>query len=176
MCCLCCVAPIMDAVDTSLVLHSAGAAQGCAVVDTVECVVHTCWPFAAVTFGQDAAAVSPRLPMHCRVPWLPKHPTPHTWSADAVASQADARIAQAEAAAEARLAETVAGLQKGLEEQCHGSHVAMEKKMGEAAGAPGRGGWQCSGECAGLLQTHGCLAGWMAGLTTVARLSDSCMW
>lgn len=62
-------------------------------------------------------------------------------SAAAVSAQVDAKLAEVGANSEAGLAEAAGRLQAALEEGCHTAHLALEKRMGEAAG--GCGG--CSG-------------------------------
>ncbi|EFN59710.1 hypothetical protein CHLNCDRAFT_49515 [Chlorella variabilis] len=52
----------------------------------------------------------------------------------AVSARVDSQAAQLEATAEQRLKAAAAELQAGLEEACHGSHLHLERKLGEAAG------------------------------------------
>ena len=68
-------------------------------------------------------------PGRCRAGCLPPPAPP------AVSAQVDAKLAELGAASEAGLAEAAGRLQARLEEGCHTAHVALEKRMGEAAGA-----------------------------------------
>lgn len=59
---------------------------------------------------------------------------PPTCPWPAVSAQVDAKLAEVGAASEAGLAEAAGRLQAQLEEGCHTAHLALEKRMGEAAG------------------------------------------
>lgn len=100
-------------------------------------------------------------------------------------AQADAKLAQVEATAEARLAEVAAQLQGGLEEACHSTHVALEKRVGEAAGEPPGShslpAWALTTVCISLL---GCPPGRPTSVTSccfclhccqVGRVHTSCL-